>query len=91
MELEVSVKKSVTLADKLSLAKAITRISRTGKVKATRQSSFLGTAAGGGRRRATKALAVRLPMFKKKIDKIHALRRAGVNTMQLTRAMGTPA
>eukprot|EP00973_Karenia_brevis_P069962 9727001-Karenia_brevis.AAC.1 len=77
LALEVSVKRSVTLADKLSTAKAIARMSKTGKITAVRQSEFLGTSAGGGRRRSTKALAVRLPKFVKKIGKIHVIRRAG--------------
>ncbi len=91
LDLEVSVKKSVVLADRLSLAKAVARTSKTGKVSAVRQSKLLGAPAGGGRRRATRALAIRLAAFAKKKGKIHALRKVGVNTLQLTRAMGTPA
>eukprot|EP00973_Karenia_brevis_P006770 919628-Karenia_brevis.AAC.1 len=89
--LEVSVKKSVTVADRFSLAKAISRTSRTGKLQVARATKLLGAPSGGGRRRSTKAFAVRLPAFVKKIPRIHALRRAKVKVGQIVRAAGTPA
>ena len=41
--------------------------------------------------RATHGLAIRLPAFAKKIKKIHALRKTGINATQIVRAAGTPA
>ena len=52
---------------------------------------LLGTPFGGGRRRSTSALGIRLTVFKKRIPLIHALRKAGVHVKQLVRAAGTPA
>ena len=50
-------KKSVTAADRFSLAKAIARTSRTGKLKVARATGPFRW----GRRKSTKALAVRFP------------------------------
>ena len=89
--LEVSLRKSVTIASRLSLAAGVARTSRTGKLRVVRATKMLGAPSGGGRRRSTKALADRLPAFKKKIRRIHAARRAGVKVGQIVRAAGTPA
>ncbi len=46
--------------------------------------------AGGGRRRTVKMFRHRVACFKRRIWRIHALRRAGVKTAPLTRAAGAP-
>ena len=91
LELEVSLKKSVVVGSRYQIALAIARTSRTGKLKGARATKLLGTPSGGGRRRSTRALANRLSAFKRKIPRIHSLRKAGVRAQQVTRAAGTPA
>ena len=85
------MKKSVTVACKYKLARSIARVSRTGKLQSARATKLLGTPSGGGRRRSVRALAMRLPAFNKKIWRLHAARKAGVNVQQIVRAAGTPA
>ena len=72
----------------LACSIAIAMVSRKGT--AVRQTKMLGAPSGGGRKRAVKALYVRTTAFRKRVPRIHQLRRAGVRTAQLTRAAGTP-
>ena len=90
LELEVSAKKSVTVACSRGLAAGIAAISRTRKLTAVLSAKLLGTTSGGGRRRAVKGLAVRKIAFAKRIPRIHTLRRFGIRADRVTRAMGPP-
>ena len=91
LELEVSLKKSVVVGGSYSMAEGIARTSSSRKLSAVRAAKLLGVASGGGRKRSTKALAVRLPAFAKRIQRIHAIRKVGVRVTQLVRTAGTPA
>ena len=51
LRLEVSAKKSVTVAGSFKFAKKLTRKLRTSKISAVRRSKLLGTDATGGRKR----------------------------------------
>ena len=90
LELEVSAKKSVTVAGRDSIARGIAAISKTKKLSAKRSTKILGAPSGGGRRRCVKALAVRMTAFAKRIPRIRALRRHGISTIHVARAAGTP-
>jgi len=90
MRMQVHVKKSVVTASRFSLANATARATRTQCLTPTRQAKMLGVSAGGGRRRAVKHLRVRTTAFKKRIPRIHSLRRIGINASTLTRLAGTP-
>ena len=88
--LEVSEKKSLTVGGKLSIAAGIAAISRARKLTAHRATKLLGAPSGGGRRRSTQTLKVRMSAFSKRIPRIQRLRWHGVNTVRVTRASGTP-
>jgi hypothetical protein len=88
--MEVSAKKSTAIASKYSLAVSAVAAIKSKKLQAARQAKMLGVPAGGGRRRAVKHLKVRITALKKRIPRIHILRRSGVRTAILTRAAGTP-
>ena len=90
LEMEVSAKKSVAVAGRYKLATSIAKVTRTMELRHLRSTKVLGTPSGGGRRRSTHALAVRMTAFAKRVPRIQALRRAGVRTTQLVRAAGTP-
>ena len=90
LEMEVSAKKSVAVAGRYKLATSIAKVTRTMELRHLRSTKVLGAPSGGGRRRSTHALAVRMTAFAKRVPRIQALRRAGVRTTQLVRAAGTP-
>ena len=89
--LQVSAKKSVTVAGKVSLAVATAQAIKDQKVKAVRHAKLLGTDSAGGRRRSTHTFRVRLHQFTKTIPRYHAMRRVGVHTKHMVRAAGIPA
>ena len=89
LSMQVSVTKSSVIASTLKLARKITRASRTKKVKVARQAKLLGTGAGGGRRRSTVVIKKRLQDARTYAGRMWALRKAGVNTHQMTRAKTT--
>ena len=88
--LEISAKKSVTVASRISLAEATAEAIRGRKVRAARRSKLLGTDTVGGRRR-TRTFKVRLVQFTKTAHRFHALRRAGIDSRQMVRVAGTPS
>ncbi len=91
MGLDVSIKKSVAVANRYSLSRAIARTSATRKLTAKRGTKLLGAPSGGGRVRTVGALAARILKFRQKIPRIHAVRRLGIRVPQMVRAMGTPS
>ncbi len=84
LDLEVWAKKSTAIAGRTSLAASLVRAMASRKVTAAKQIKMLGAPAGGGRRRAVRALHVWVTAFHKRIPRIHALRKMGVRTEQLT-------
>ena len=90
LQLGVSTTKSLTIASTPGSARAVAAVCRTRALTAVRSAKLLGVGAAGGRTRITKFLRVRIATFKKRVPRIHQLRKAGVNAIRLTRAAGTP-
>ena len=90
LQLEVSVKKSVVVGSSHRLAADIATASRTRTLTATRSTKLLGVGTSAGRTRCVKFLKVRINTLKKRIPRIHCLRRSGISAKQMTRAAGTP-
>ncbi len=67
LDLEVSAKKSTAIAGRTSLAASLVRAMASRKVTAAKQIKMLGAPAGGGRRRAVRALHVWVTAFHKRI------------------------
>ena len=91
IDIEVSVKKSVTVADRFSLAMEVARSTRIGKLRLVRIAKMLGVPSGGGGQRCIKPMLKRIPEFVSKIPTLRLLCKLGVDTKQMVRAMGTPA
>ena len=89
--LEVSTKKSVVLAGRASIASIISYASCTGKLSPVRSTKLLGAPNGGGRRRCSAPLKVRTTAFRKRVPRFTSLRRVGVMTRSMVRAMGPPS
>ena len=90
LELEVSIKKSVVVGSSPKLAMEVATASRSGVLTAARATKLLGVGTSGGRTRCVRYLRVRMNTFKKRISRIHRLRRSGVSAVQIVRAAGTP-
>ena len=90
-DLEVSSKKSCTIASSPKLAQHVAHFARSRKIVAKRASKLLGAPIGGGRRRSVRHLTKRLQDARVKTHRIHSLRRAGVRTKLVVRAAVTPA
>ncbi len=89
--LQVSATKSGVLASKPAIADTITKASCTTRVASLRQAKALGTPAGGGKKRAAKSLYRRVSVWTRKLKRVQALRRAGVNTVLMAMTAGTPS
>ena len=90
LQLEVSAKKSVTVAGRPSIAAGVAGLSRTQKVSARSSTKLLGVASAGGRRRSVNVLKLRIKQLALRTPRIRALRRAGLSATRLVRAAGTP-
>jgi len=89
--MQVSAKKSKVLASKVSIAVAVTRGVKSGKVSPSVHAKLLGTDSVGGGRRSTGAFQQRLHKFVEAIPRIKSLRKVGVNSVQMVRSIGPPA
>ena len=90
LQLEVSLKKSVTVASSPLMASNVATAARSRALRPVRTAKLLGVSVAGGRRRSVKHLAVRVNTFRKRIPRIHRLRKARINTTAVVRAAGTP-
>ncbi len=90
LRLDVSAKRSVTVACRRVIARSSARTLATGKLQAQRAAKLLGTSSGGGRRRAARVLKVRMRAFAKRVPRIQLLRAMGIHTACITRATCTP-
>ena len=90
-QLEVSAQKSYVVASSFKLACKVASYSRTAKLTGKRAGKLLGAPAGGGRRRSVQSLVKRLKELRRKVPRIHALRRARIPTQHIVRTAGTPA
>ena len=88
---EVSSTKSLAVAGRPSVASAILRHSRTGKLKAVTQCKLLGAPYSAGRRRAVQACRKRWTAFRQRLARLRTYRRAGGNTAAYVRTAGLPA
>ena len=89
--MDVSDSKSKVLAGRPSLAAAVVEAIQTEKLSVTRRGKLLGTDTVGGRRRSTITFLERVQTFSHQAPRLHALRRAGVNSAQMVRMAGPPA
>jgi hypothetical protein len=89
--MDVSGSKSKVLAGRPSLAVAVVEAVHTEKLSFTRRGKLLGTDTVGGRRRSTITFLERVQTFSQQIPRLHALRKAGVNSAQMVRMGGPPA
>ena len=90
LQLEVSAKKSVTVAGRPSIAAGVAGLSRMRKVSARSSTKLLGVASAGWRRRSVNVLKLRIKHLALRTPRIRALRRAGLSATRLVRAAGTP-
>jgi hypothetical protein len=88
-KLEVSCTKSYATASCPRLAVALARSTQRRVLRFSRAAKLLGTPYAGNRR-SVKVLKVRLKTFKERTPRIQLLRRYGVNSSQIVRAMGAP-
>ena len=89
--MDVSQAKSKVLAGRPSVAAAVVQQLESGKLSHTRWAKMLGTDSVGGRRRSTVTFSGRVQSFAEKVPRIQALRKTGVNSLQMVRTAGTPA
>ncbi len=89
--MDVSQAKSKVIAGRPSVAAAVIQRLENGKLTQTRQAKMLGTDSVGGRVRSTLTFRGRVQSFTEKAPRIQALRKAGVNSLQMVRTAGTPA
>ena len=87
----MSATKSLALGNRPSVATMVTKHIRNGKVKMATMAKLLGAPSNGGARRSTAVLKKRKATFRHKLARIQALRRIGVRTGLMARAVGTPA
>ena len=90
-QLEVSAQKSYVVASTYKMACTVACTSRSGKLTGKRAGKLLGAPSGGGRRRSVRPVIKRWRDFRRKIPRVHALRRARLPTHQIVRTAGTPA
>ncbi len=88
--LEVSTKKSMVVASSYKMACNASVSAKSKVLGAKRAAKLLGTGTNGGRRRSVSFLKARMTAFKKRAPRIQRLRRAGVSSVRITRAAGTP-
>ena len=89
--MEVSTLKSKVLAGKPSIVAAVVERLDKGKLTLALRSKMLGTDAVGGSRRSTVTFCDRVNTFGATIPKVQALRKIGVNSLQMVRTAGTPS
>ena len=89
--MQVSGLKSKVLAGRPSVAEAVILAIQQDTLSVARRSKLLGTDTNGGRRRSTVTFHERVDAFADRAPRIQALRRTGVNSVQMVRSAGTPA
>jgi len=89
--MQVSASKSKVLAGRPCLAQAVIQMLQTNRLSTTKHAKLLGVDSVGGRRRSTITFQDRVSTFTKAVPRLQALRKVGVNSMQMVRTAGTPA
>ena len=87
--MEESVKKSVALAGRPSIAVKFCRRPTVKVVKPTMRAKLLGVDFVAGRKRSTKVTTARLKNFAKRISRVQALRKSGVKVVTMARTAAT--
>ena len=89
LKVQVSATKSVMIGSTTDVARKACKKMNTNKIKPARQGKTLGMSTAGGAKRSVATQKARLVKNKLKTARIHVMRKAGVNTLQMVRAAGT--
>ena len=76
LQLEVSAAKSVVVGSKVSVARTVAGQMRCRELAPKRSAKALGVPVGGGRRRSVRVPCLRLSVFKARLGRLMAFRRA---------------
>ena len=86
LSMEISPTKTLVNASRMAIANRTAFLSQTQRLTAQRACKLLGAGAAGGRRRCMVFLRARLKPMRQRVQRIHAVRAAGLQVANMVRA-----